>query len=253
MPVVIDDNNFGNQYWNLIQVLAWIYSKTFDVSNDDALIKIREEALRRETPTSSEIEKSTTNNDRLYAGGITWVDPDYDERLGSILNEQLNEQLKAKIGDPNWFDDIEKELTDALRSNELKCSGINNNSGNREEITAMDWLDLKFYYGIATFQAGSENYGSGTKWNGLKLSAESVKKVWLTPPVESTVKDEVACQNWLEGLMNSSSTQDKAKKLYQDEATQKYSLGTKAFNRAWANAKTATGNTNWGKPGRRKS
>ena len=70
---------------------------------------------------------------------------------------------------------------------------------------------------------------------------------------QSTSNDENKCKQWLEGLMCDNSSQDKRKKLYQDEAKQNYNVGTKAFNRAWANAITATGNTNWGRPGRKKS
>jgi len=69
----------------------------------------------------------------------------------------------------------------------------------------------------------------------------------------STVKDEAACQHWLEKLMSNDSQQKENKSYYQEKALSKFKIGTRAFNRAWANAKTATGNTNWGKAGRRKS
>jgi len=69
----------------------------------------------------------------------------------------------------------------------------------------------------------------------------------------SNIKDEAACQSWLEELMSNSSQQKENKSYYQKQALSKFNIGIKAFNRAWANAKTATGNTKWGKPGRKKS
>lgn len=268
--MVIDDNNFENQYWNLIQVLAWIYSKTSDTSLDDALVKIREETFKRKPPTNSEIEKSITQEPvrsdvALFAGGITLVDMDYDKRLGETLkplttdksgekDKEFKKQLKAKIGDPNWFDDIENELIRALQNGGITCYGLEEDDGSSQPIPDIHWIDLCFWYESPLILAGpKEYYRSGTRWYGLKFLAKSIKKIWSTPPVASTVPDETACQSWLEGLMANNSTQDEAKKFYQDEAKQKYNVGTKAFNRAWANAITAIGNTNWGKPGRRKS
>jgi len=70
---------------------------------------------------------------------------------------------------------------------------------------------------------------------------------------QTTIRAENQCQKWLEDLMSNNSNQDKGKKLYQDEARQAHKVGTKAFIRAWSNAITATGNTNWGRPGRKKS
>ena len=187
--MVNDENNFENQYWNLIQVLAWIYSKTSNVSLNNSLVKIREETFKRETPTSSEIEESITqdlirSDESLYPGGITWVDPEYDERLGKASNEQIKEQLKTKRGDPNWFDDIEYELIQALQKGAgITCYGLQENEGQSQPIPNIHWIDLCFWYETPLIFAGPKEYNrSGTKWYGLKFPAESIKKIWSTPP-----------------------------------------------------------------------
>lgn len=186
--MVIDDNNFENLYWDLIHVLAWIYSKTSNLSLDDALVKIREEICKQETSTPSQIKKSITqevirSDVTPYPGGITWVDLDYDVRLDKALTEQVNEQLKAKIGDPNWFDDIEYKLIQALQKGDITCYGFEENEGQSQQIPDIHWIDLCFRYEAPLIFAGpKEYYRSGTRWYGLKFSAKSIKGVWSTPP-----------------------------------------------------------------------
>ena len=68
----------------------------------------------------------------------------------------------------------------------------------------------------------------------------------------ATIRDETSCQKWLEGLMADGSVPDRPKQEYRAEAQKEYSVGTKAFNRAWANALVKTGNTNWSRPGPKK-
>ncbi len=65
----------------------------------------------------------------------------------------------------------------------------------------------------------------------------------------ATIRDETSCQKWLEGLMANKSSSDRPKRDYQSDAKQKFNVGPKPFNRAWANALVKTGNTNWSRPG----
>ena len=68
----------------------------------------------------------------------------------------------------------------------------------------------------------------------------------------TTIRDETSCQKWLEDLMADESVPSRLKQEYRAEAQEKYSTGTKAFNRAWANALAATDNTKWNRPGPKK-
>ncbi len=165
--MVIDNYNFENPYWNLINTLTWMYTSSNNlIPNEEALRKVLAESQRRFVPSDLAVIITLPDEDK------------YDALERNALSSELTERLKQQLGDLNWFDSLEKELIDALRSNEIKCTGINSNSGNREDITAMEWIDLKFYYGIPTFQAGPEYYGSGTRWYGLKLPAESIQERW---------------------------------------------------------------------------
>lgn len=239
---MIDDNNFENPYWNLIQTLTWMYTRENDsITKEEASHKVLAEIQKRFVPSDLAVVITLPDEDK------------YDALERDALSSELTERLKQQTGASNWFDSLEKELINALRCGEIKCFGINSNSVKTEEITAKEWHGLKFYYGISTLQAGPKYCTLGTRWYRLEFPAESITKVFPTPSVSSTIKDEAACQSWLEELMSNSSQQEENKSYYQKQALSKFNTGTKAFNRAWANAIVKTGNTNWGKPGRKKS
>ena len=67
----------------------------------------------------------------------------------------------------------------------------------------------------------------------------------------TTIAAEKKCEKWLTELMSSNSKPEKAKKYYRTDANNKYKVGLRAFDRAWANALKETGNTNWSKRGRK--
>lgn len=168
---MITKNQFGETYWNLNHALAWIYARDSDSSvQDQALIKVLDEIHRRFVPSD-------------LSAVITLSDEDErDDLERDALSSELGECLKQQVVDSIWFDSLEKELINAMRSDKIKCSGINSNTGNREEITATEWIDLKFYYGVPTVDAGPEHLFTrgASKWCRLKFHADEIKRLWLT-------------------------------------------------------------------------
>jgi hypothetical protein len=70
------------------------------------------------------------------------------------------------------------------------------------------------------------------------------------PGTRSTIAAETRCRAWLAGEMRKGPPA-KAKADYEAEGKTLFSVGTRAFNRAWANAISETGNSKWSEPGRK--
>jgi len=168
--IVIDGNNSEDQDWDLTHKLARIHARGNDsITKEEALCEVWAEIQRRFVP------------DDLLNKIITFIDEDkFDALDREIFNSELTERIKQQIGNLNWFDSLEKELLNALRRDEIKCLGINSNTCKREEITAMEWVDLKFYYGIPTLEAGPEYCTSGIRWYRLKFQADKINRVCPT-------------------------------------------------------------------------
>ena len=66
--------------------------------------------------------------------------------------------------------------------------------------------------------------------------------------VDKTIGAETNCKKWLVGLMTEGAP-TKNKDAYRQEAVDTFKVGTRAFDRAWANAVGETGNTEWSHPG----
>ena len=69
------------------------------------------------------------------------------------------------------------------------------------------------------------------------------------PQPKGTVDAETECKAWLENLMANDSRPTKLKTKYFDAAYEKFAVGRRGFDRAWANAMIETGNFRWKKPG----
>jgi hypothetical protein len=68
---------------------------------------------------------------------------------------------------------------------------------------------------------------------------------------QTTIAAETRCRDWLAQQMKEYERRPHNKTWYKAQAQEKFDVGSKAFDRAWANAIAASGNTNWSKPGRR--
>jgi hypothetical protein len=66
-----------------------------------------------------------------------------------------------------------------------------------------------------------------------------------------TIRAEKDCLEWLLDLMKGDSQPTKKRDEYKAYAVHNFGVSDRGFLHCWADAKRETGNTNWGKPGRK--
>jgi len=97
--------------------------------------------------------------------------------------------------------------------------------------------------------AGQHEFNTWAKLRGLKrptfAGTDSGREQRTV-----TISAETRCKDWLVALMKNGGPK-KPKDNYRQDAKRDFGVGTKAFNRAWANAIVETGNIDWKKPGRK--
>ncbi len=110
-----------------------------------------------------------------------------------------------------------------------------------------------FETGRASISVGNE-YFPDTVHGPVLIEQSSIDALFdddSDDPSPSTNRAETECRKWLTALMTGNSKPEKAKAAYKTEAQAEFSVGTKAFGRAWGSAIEETGNTNWSRPGRK--
>ena len=94
---------------------------------------------------------------------------------------------------------------------------------------------------------------SGCPLAGLRFDRAAIVEGWpeaITPgQQQSSAGAGTRCRKWLVGLMRDG-PKTKSKSRYRDEAKNTYGVGTRAFNKAWEEAISETGKTDWSNPGR---
>jgi hypothetical protein len=103
-----------------------------------------------------------------------------------------------------------------------------------------------------------ENRGVSQKLEWIFLSTDSLEKVLHkllshrpAVQVKQKVSAESQCRAWLIQEMEKYASPPKPKDAYREEATQKFGIGHRPFDRAWTAAMTTTNRHNWSNPGRK--
>ncbi len=86
------------------------------------------------------------------------------------------------------------------------------------------------------------------KWADAR--GETFPEVSAAEKRRATVGAEADCRQWLADLMREGSPQH-PKAQYLENAKERFSIGVRGFDRAWATAIVVTGNTDWSRPGRK--
>lgn len=169
-------DTFEEPYWNLVQVLAWIYTgdrhmvrKASDHINDHGsrmqemvMLDGRRELV--ETPSGS-------------------PDP-----IRLTLKAQFNGGSATRT-----LEDAESELLQALQEGRLCAMGLANGKGNLQEIPRIRWADLRFYQNPPHAAPGDRFRPDATKWYSLKFEREQVLSLWPDPLVaahEAALREE---------------------------------------------------------------
>ena len=122
-------DNFDERYWNLLQVLAWVY-----LGDRELVRKASDRFEDRETVF------------------IEVVTPDGERKLAEQTAERISE-LDLVISaysrddyDNDGHDNAKKEIIDALVSGRISASGIREGKTDRTQIDPQEWIDLDFFF-----------------------------------------------------------------------------------------------------------
>lgn len=155
---------FEAQYWNLMQVLAWVYLGSCDVVRDAG------------TPAAERghfFEEHTLPDGRQElikrkAGRFTIIDLGVEQayRNGSCYP---------------LFRLAEAAVIEALEAGRLTAYGLKNREGDLQEVPSLQWADLKFWYD-PDFAGPKEVFRFGaTQWHDLRFQRKDVLAIWSDP------------------------------------------------------------------------
>jgi hypothetical protein len=154
---------FEAQYWNLMQVLAWVFLRDRSLVRDAGLPS---EELAKERYFFGE---HTTPNGRLeliktpVRFTVTTLRVEHAAR-GSACYPALHL--------------AEGAIIEALRSGRLTAYGLQNGKGDLKEIPALSWADLKFWY-EPDFAGPKDVFRYGaTHWHNLTFQRKDVLAIW---------------------------------------------------------------------------
>jgi hypothetical protein len=120
---------FGQQWWNLMQVLAWVYLGMRGVVRDAGLPANKRGYF---------FQKCALPDGRL-------------ENVKTALGPFTVTSLRVKQADCSGacypsFSLAEKAVIEALQASRLTAYGLQNGAGDLKEIPSLLWADLKFWY-----------------------------------------------------------------------------------------------------------
>jgi hypothetical protein len=110
-------------------------------------------------------------------------------------------------------------------------------------------VSLNAIYGVCDIQFRRDELMAA--WPESEKTPAQTDVVKNEDRVQSTVAAEVRCRNWLLDLMAKESKPTKAKAEYMTDAFALFSVGQRAFLRAWGTAIAESKNENWSRPGRK--
>ncbi len=168
---------FEKPYWNLIQVLAWVYLRDPDLVRRAADDATGHGLLRRRIKVPGK---------RAKWANVSRPPP-------TELELELGAAIRG-VAEFNSLDEAEQEILAALGRNTLTASGFENDVGDLKEIAAIQWAILQFYEGPLKGPLKGKSYagpraGTGldrTSWYRLQFNRDEVLKVWPDPsaPIE---------------------------------------------------------------------
>lgn len=160
------DEPFQAQYWNYMQVLAWVYlgdrtlvTQASDHATDDDFFWRPVPSLR---------------------GGMKIVKPNLPITLTHILSESVWKEGACH----ETFEQAEAVILYALQEGTLRALGLQNAVGDLQDIPQTRWADLTFRYtnDYRLDYAGPRDHRrTATRWYGLKFKRSEVLALWPDP------------------------------------------------------------------------
>ena len=166
-------DGFEEPYWNLIQLLAWVYL------GDRELVRKASDDV---TDHGSFVQQLV-----LPDGRKEFVET--AAKAPGAVRLALEAGWKGGAALPS-FEAATNETLSALRLGRLKAWGLENGRGELRPIEPIKWADLKFYY-EPSFAGPKDLFRIGAvRWYGLKFSREEAMALW-PDPLAAIVDDPV--------------------------------------------------------------
>lgn len=105
----------GSQYAHSPAVVAALPDARLLQDMTRTLLEAGEKAVN---PPMVAVQDAIRGDVSIYAGGITWVDAEYDERLGEVLRPMVNDKSALTFG-MEWSQDVRGQLADAFYLSKL--------------------------------------------------------------------------------------------------------------------------------------
>jgi hypothetical protein len=110
----------GSQYAHSPAVVAALPDARLLQDVTRTLLEAGEKAV---DPPMLAVQEAIRGDVSIYAGGITWVDAEYDERLGEVLRPMTQDKSGLSFG-MEWMQDIRTQLADAFYLSKLNLPPV---------------------------------------------------------------------------------------------------------------------------------
>lgn len=110
----------GSQYAHSPAVVAGLPDARLIQQVTRVLLEAGEKATN---PPMVAVQEAIRGDVSIYAGGITWVDAEYDERLGEVLRPMSHDKSGLQFG-MEWAQDLRTQLADAFYLSKLNLPPV---------------------------------------------------------------------------------------------------------------------------------
>jgi hypothetical protein len=110
----------GSQYAHSPAVVAGLPDARLIQQVTRVLLEAGEKATN---PPMVAVQEAIRGDVSIYAGGITWVDAEYDERLGEVLRPMTHDKSGLQFG-MEWAQDLRTQLADAFYLSKLNLPPV---------------------------------------------------------------------------------------------------------------------------------
>jgi hypothetical protein len=166
-------DDFEKPYWNLTQLLAWVYlgdrrlvQRAADGQNDHGSF-LQEAVL----PGSGTHYLLPDSHKELVAGSANPTSPIHLELTAAYKGGAHNSTLE----------DAENEAIAVLQQGRLRAIGLENDQGNPLDVPQIQWAELRFEWDPPRAVPKHVERAGASHWYNLKFVRSEVLEIWPDP------------------------------------------------------------------------
>ena len=182
---------FDAPYWNIHQVIAWVYT------GDRALVG----EVADDAPAGSFWQEHPLPN-----GDREGVKVECGRR--HPLNIRVAAALNGGTATSTWKVAVDQILR-ALRAGAVTALGVRNDQGSIQPIEPYEWTDMQFYFKPDIAAPTDLLRSSANRWYRLKFKRDEVLNVWPDPFTSNLDQDDIRGQSADGSGCSSSATRSK--------------------------------------------